>query len=58
MSDSTPALSGRVAVVTEGPVDATERTATLDVSGLSTGVYVLRLQVEGRVVSRTVTVVR
>ncbi len=51
-------LGRRVAVVAEGPADATERTATLDASGLSAGVYVLRLQAEGRVVSRTVTVVR
>ncbi|WP_420456116.1 DUF5689 domain-containing protein [Rubrivirga sp.] len=51
-------LGRRVAVLAEGPVDATERTATLDVSGLSAGVYVLRLQAEGVTVSRTVTVVR
>ena len=44
--------------VAEGVADATERTATLDATGLSAGVYVLRLQVEGRVTSQTVTIVR
>ena len=51
-------LGRRVAVVAEGPADATERTATLDATGLSAGVYVLRLMVDGRAESRTVTVVR
>jgi len=51
-------LGRRVAVVADGPADATERTVTLDATGLSAGVYVLRLVAGGRVESRTVTVVR
>ena len=48
----------RVAVLADGPVGPQERTVRLDATGLASGVYVLRLQGEGVMVSRTVTVVR
>ncbi|WP_420456115.1 CHRD domain-containing protein [Rubrivirga sp.] len=50
-------LGRRVATLADGPASA-EATATLDASGLSAGVYVLRLQTEGGALSRTLTVVR
>ena len=42
----------------DGPAGPQERTARLDATGLASGVYVLRLQGENVMVSRTVTVVR
>ena len=51
-------LGRQVAVVADGPVGTSEQTARFDATGLASGVYVLRLQGEGVMVSRTVTVVR
>ncbi|PAP75274.1 DUF5689 domain-containing protein [Rubrivirga marina] len=51
-------LGRQVAVVADGPAGPQERTARLDAAGLASGVYVLRLQGEDVMVSRTVTVVR
>jgi hypothetical protein len=51
-------LGRRVRTLANGPLGADAQTATLDATGLSAGVYILRLVVGSRVESRTVTVVR
>lgn len=51
-------LGRRAVTLVDGPVGAAAQTAALDVSGLASGVYVLRLETERGAVSRTVTVVR
>ena len=52
-------LGQRVLTAFEGPVSATApQTVDLDVSGLASGVYVLRLMSGGDVETRQVTVVR
>ncbi|PAP75275.1 hypothetical protein BSZ37_01860 [Rubrivirga marina] len=51
-------LGRQVAVVADGPAGPQERSVRLDAAGLASGVYVLRLQGEDVMVSRTVTIVR
>ena len=51
-------LGRQVATLAEGTLAATAQTASFDASALATGVYVVRLQTETAMISRTVTVVR
>ena len=52
------ALGRQVVSLVDGAVDGGTQAVALDAGALASGVYVLRLQAEGSVISRTLTVVR